>query len=392
MNKIIFENFDIDEKRITFDLKTIENEEINIDNIYFEFNQSNYPSNDSIAIALSTLCGTNYDEIYIDLEISDKILNNIADFTKSNVSVKNTVPEVQFNKEGRNVLLNFSGGFDSLAAKCILPNSKLISIDFGGWFERETEFFKRFSPYTVKTNFRQLKYDANSWTFMGVGSVLYKDTLGGGYNVFGTNLDSTPYNFFQRFSEKDKEHPFDYLNLDEIKVIRGLSGVVTTMIVTYYKPELVNDALVSLSNPKTEKRYRKQLYAEVISRKYNRNIFIEKTEPPIKPIEFGKMFGPDFRTFWIIKNCGLKESEKLVVNTPDEIIDICEKYSLDFYEKYNPNYLTKLPQDIRNHVINRLSEASVYPYNERDWKEFNIVRDYLSNYYNVMKKLHDLEN
>lgn len=58
-------------------------------------------------------------------------------------------------KERTGCILNFSGGFDSLAALYLMPeDTKLVAIDFGGWFEREKEFFKQFHPYTLKTNFR----------------------------------------------------------------------------------------------------------------------------------------------------------------------------------------------------------------------------------------------
>lgn len=161
------------------------------------------------------------------------------------------------------------------------------------------------------------------------------------------------------------------------------------MVVTYFTPELVNESLCSLSQPGSEKRYRKQLFAEIIAKKYNRNVYIEKTEAPKNQIEFGTSFPRDFQVFYIIKNRGLEESQKFVKNIPEEAIKLAEELSLDFYEKYNPNYLTCLPKDIRNEIINKLTMAEILPYNETDWKEFIAIRDYLTKYNTVMKNLSD---
>lgn len=385
----MFKNFKIEEMLITFNIHTSETgkDDEKIDNIYFKFNKPNNPSTDSIAITLSTLCGKYFNEIYIDLKVSEDVLNKISDFTNAKVTVKEILPEINYNTSGTNAIINFSGGFDSLAAACLIPDAKLVSLDFGGWFEREANFFKIFDPYIVETNFRKLRYDKYSWTFMGAGALLYHDTLNAKYNVFGTSLESTPYNYFQSFAENKKDYPFSYLGFDEIKMIRGLSEVASTMLITKFKPELVNESLCSLSAPKTEKRYRKQLFAEIISEKYNRNVYIEKTEPPETQINFGASFPRDFQVFYIIKNCGLEESLKLVKNIPEEIVDISNKLSLDFYEKYNPNYLKHLPKDIRNHIIKQLSLADILPYNETDWEEFKIIRKYLAKYNPVMDDL-----
>ena len=98
---------------------------------------------------------------------------------------------------------------------------------------------------------------------------------------------------------------------------------------------------------------------------------------------------PNGVVFYIIKNRGLEESQKFVKNIPEEAIKLAEELSLDFYEKYNPNYLTCLPKDIRNEIINKLTMAEILPYNETDWKEFIAIRDYLTKYNTVMKNLSD---
>ena len=131
--------------------------------IYFELEPEAQPSNDAIALAISTFVGEKFEQVSIDLPISKETKDNIEKFTKAVVIApvdKNTVLKPI---TGDNIILNFSGGFDSLAAMYLMPSrTKLVAIDFGGWFEREAKFFRKFQPYILKTNFRQLKMDRNS--------------------------------------------------------------------------------------------------------------------------------------------------------------------------------------------------------------------------------------
>ena len=141
-----------------------------------------------------------FDEISIDLPLSKNAKLNIENFTKATITAP-LQKDAVINKQHQNcsnTILNFSGGFDSLAALYLIPgNVNLVSVDFGGTFSRERNFFAKFCPYTLKTNFRQVQLDKNSWTFMGAGALLYAEYLKAEYNVFGTILEATKYHFLQ---------------------------------------------------------------------------------------------------------------------------------------------------------------------------------------------------
>ena len=141
-------------------------------------------------------------------------------FTEAEITVLKVLHENLVKRLNENIILNFSGGIDSLAAKYIMPNNtKLVAIDFERGYVREKNFFKRFNPYVLQTNVRQeLNVDRNSWEFMGIGAILYGDYLTAGYHVFGTILEASKANFsYQNNSGSNKTYPFICAGLKDIR-------------------------------------------------------------------------------------------------------------------------------------------------------------------------------
>ncbi len=99
------------------------------------------------------------------------------------------------------VYLCFSGGFDSIAAKAILPASThLISNEFGGAFEREALFFKQFHTQILQWDLRRarpegkMKFNESiDWRFMLAPGLLFKKRkqtyrLSNGHNIRGKSF------------------------------------------------------------------------------------------------------------------------------------------------------------------------------------------------------------
>jgi len=265
-------------------------------------------------------------------------------------------------------------------------NTKLVAMDFGGWFERERVFFEKFNPHTVRTNCRQLKMDRNSWTFMGVGAILYSEYLAAGYNVFGTILEATPMHFVSSptAARSNRTYPFIYGGLKDIRYTNGLTEVGTALVVSHYAPHLAEKSLVSLSNPKTEKRYRKELLLDIVCEKYHREVNYERTLPPEKKIVFGSNFAVDFLCLYILKNRGLESANMTVCDIPQDAIDLVKGLRLDFYERLNCEFVSgsTFPNDNeRGRYIGKVLAAGVLPYTENDYREYRIVSDFLNKYH-----------
>lgn len=391
MNKISANNFDIKAGKIEFQYTQIISNEITTRNIFFELNNDIIPSNDAIAYVIATFSGTMFDEISIDLPLSKNAKLNIENFTKATITAP-LQKDAVINKQHQNcsnTILNFSGGFDSLAALYLIPgNVNLVSVDFGGTFSRERNFFEKFCPYTLKTNFRQEQLDKNSWTFMGAGALLYAEYLKAEYNVFGTILEATKYHFLQSptAASTNITPPFSFLGLKDIRYLNGLTEVGTTMVVSFYAPDLIESSLCSLSSPKTEKRYRKEVLLEIICRKYNRHINFQKTSAPEHKIKFGENLALDFLCFYVIKNAGLSVANKTISEIPTEISEIINSCKLSFYERLNCAFIcgNTFPTDAtRSYFMQRLLKCGVLPYDENDYHEYRIVTNFLNKYHHI---------
>ena len=105
-----------------------------------QFSREIEVSGEGLALALSTLCGKTFETIRFGFDLPESTREDIAHWTESDVEVSGTVDKEMRELSG--TVLNFSGGFDSLAAHYLLPEDhKLVSLDFGGRFSRERNFF-----------------------------------------------------------------------------------------------------------------------------------------------------------------------------------------------------------------------------------------------------------
>src|SRR5699024_4505488 len=115
----------------------------------------------------------------------------IENFTKSTLNIKENDSSIVVTQNKHNHTLNFSGGFDSMAALAFLPNhSSTVSMDFGGSFNREMKMINKFNSHTVKSNILETDFRKNSWMFMTIASIMYKDYLDTKYNIFGSIINA----------------------------------------------------------------------------------------------------------------------------------------------------------------------------------------------------------
>lgn len=383
--KIIFDTFNKERNLIEFNIKTyVNNECTKCDNVYFKFSENLDINDNLLAIALSTLCGDKYEEIYYDLSIHEDVLNQISTFTKAKVMAKdiNNADFLDSKTNDSKIILNFSGGFDSLAAKIILGDlAELVSVSF---FGIEYDFFKKFKPFILDTNFRKLGYDRNHWTFMGVASILYSNFLRAKYHTFGTVLEASSSHVSKRSSLKNQfnDFPFKIAGLQDIKIIQSLTEIGTALIVCKSQPYLVNDSLKSLSNPRTEKRYRKELIVRALSKRFNLDVYLENTQPPVKGRRknWGEYYAVDFLALYLIKYVGVEETSNIVNNIPQEAIDFVKPLKLEFYEKFMPDFLNNVPTQFKPDIIKNLAFSGIYPYNQEDYEELYKVLKFLQNY------------
>jgi len=382
LRKISFHDFKIVPGSIDFICKVDETKEINL---YFRFNRDFIPRNEIIAIALSTLCGTVFKEVYIDLPISNNIKEIVESYTQSKVYVPNTIEVDCIINKGKNFALSYSGGFDSLAALFVLPKkTKLISIDFGDKYQRETEFFVQIEPNILHTNIRQHGLEKNAWTYMALGVILYVEYLDIGYHSFGTVLEELPLHFMDRYIiEKNTAHrPLSHIDVNYIQYTQGITEIGTAMIIAHHRPDLVNSSFISLSDPGAEKLYMKKLILDILINKHGYKIeYDQEIPPPHNANPFGTVFKNDFLALYMIKYLDFEAVSLLVPDIPNDAVELSKSLSLDFYEKFNRNFYNSVPESVRGVFFANLNEVGIYPYNSLDWDEFDAVLKFLRKYY-----------
>lgn len=390
--KISFTDFELTNGYIgfSFDIKC-GLEEIGEENsgfIYFKLMPDILPRSNLIAIAISTLCGRkNYDNIHFDLNVNSSIITDISKFTLAKVTSKPSFEHPIKRKNKNNITLNFSGGFDSLAAKCLMPEEhSLVSIDYGGRFSRERQFFEKFSHCIMETNIVDSPLRKNSWSFMGIASILFSDYLETNYYTFGGILEAGVNNISENpiAAKNISFPPFLAAGMENAPYVLGLTEIGTLKVIANYHPELIASSLDSLANPGEEKRYRKQVLASILSEKMEMDFGLNIIDRPSKiHYKFGQYFAPDFLSFYVIKNAGEEIASHTISHIPYEVVEAAERLSLNFYERVNTNFLVNFPKQLRSDLLLKLDYADVIAYTEADWKEFNEIRQILSKYHKL---------
>lgn len=286
--------------------------------------------------------------------------------------------------------MNFSGGFDSLAAKCLMPpDTSLVSMDFGGRFSRERSFFEKFDTYIVKTNLLETPIKEKTWSYMGIASILYSDYLATDYQTFGSILEAGPDNFSDLpvAAKNISFPPFKMTGMENAPYVLGLTEVGTLKVLGYHAPNFIGESLDSLATPGEEKRYRKQVLSQIASKKSGIDIELNIVDRPTRPhFKFGQNFAADFLSFYIIKNSDFEIASDTISDIPEEVREAANNLKLDFYERVNTNFLLNFPKPLLGGLLSRLAEANVIPYTQNDWIEFFEVRKILSKHYNIQYK------
>lgn len=382
VNSIQFYDFFIEPGKVEFRVGKHVNREYKQDYIYFHLSKKFSPSHNVVATALATLCGKLYEEIYMDLNIDSETLSRISAFTGVDIKVRNVI-NVDRITDRKGIALSFSGGFDSLTSYCLMPQeTQLVSIDFGHWFTREAEAFSKWETNILTTNFRRLNYDQASWTFMGVGAILFSEFLDIKYLAFGTNWNSSVgcYKYIANSKTDLTYNPSFFSPSDMISMQNftyGLSNIGTAMVCATYQPSFLNASLNSLAAPGSIKLYRKKMLLDVVCARFGFDIEYSISDKPLeKRMRFGECFCTSALSLYFLKHLGDKVVSELI-EIPESAIELIHTLSLDFYEKFAPVALQGIPEEFREDYIAKLKGAGVDLYNEKDWDEFRLVGNFL---------------
>lgn len=337
--------------------------------VWFEANHPFRLEGDTLAVALSTLCGTKYERIQFDFEVSSSTLSGISRWTQSEARSEGGETALTQKPIGHGTVLSFSGGLDSLSSKFLLGDAvDLVSMDFGGRFSRERVFFDDFDPWTISTNLIATPLRFNSWSFMGIGALLLADELGSRYHAFGSILEAGQLSRTEPMVRNATFPPFQLAGYESVAPVAGISEAGTVLIVLNKAPELMEGSLKSLASPGEEKFHRKIALAKSVS-----EIFGYKIDLPDLPsnpkvhFRFGQNFTVDLTALFFHAMGQSDYIEAIVGDFPEGLGRKFNSSDLEFMLKADQNYYSVYPQELTSYLNEGLMASGIEWYSESDY-------------------------
>lgn len=342
----------------------------------FKFNRAMRVSGESLALALSTLCGKTYDKIRFDFEVPNSTTADISRWTESDIETLGD--EDKPTKELKGTVLNFSGGFDSLAAHFLLPSDHaLVSLGFGGRFRREKDFYRKFNPIQIDTNLVETSLRKNSWSFIGLGALLAMQETQSKYCTFGSIIESTGLRRNTAHEKGFTFPPFASAGMTNAPATQGISEVGTALVISEYSPDLLTPSLRSLASPGEEKLFRKWALATTGLLHAGRDVSIPRVERPESPhYSFGDRFVIDLSAM-MVASLGHEElAQQLVKGLDGNRIRDSRGMNFDFMFKADERMYKNYPIELKSALETSLKRADIDWYTQADRDDAQLFREY----------------
>lgn len=327
-------------------------------------------SPDLLAFAFATLAGKDFSEIYIDLPLGPSCVESISERCEAKVYCS---PGTDLRRRtGRSLALNFSGGFDSLAAHELLPGANLISLDFGGRFSRERNYFEKYDPLIFETNLTTLGLNRHSWQFMGIGSILLRDELDLKAYSFGSIMAGSLPRLLKGPLDQSNGGLGYSTDLGMIlnNPVAGISEVAALSLVMASKPQELLEVLQSVALPTEDKFLRKYQMLHAVAAL--NNFPVSLPSPPVRTahMTWGQNFATDLSSLFVAKQLGIETvASTYVGGIPDSAIKFLNESNLDFMMRFNPHAYAGVESEITSRWYAQLTQRDISPFEKKDWEE-----------------------
>lgn len=341
-------------------------------------------SDESIFVIAILSRPANFDEIRVNsLSVDEAYIDFFQKTTKAKIICSRKYPKSfalreKINIEKEPIYLGFSGGFDSVAAKGVLGESaKLVSIDYGGAFSREAEFFEIFNPSTFVWNIRKSRKYAKKfnegldWRFMlaPVAACAMSSKM----NLISTGsiFEASPFWFSANNIKKFSKYSAFGMGpeISMINPVAALTEYSTTKIaMAALGEELISKSLKSLASESSFKFYRKKVLLSLI---VNEGLPVNTS----KKHTFGTSLADDFLTLYLGWRVGWKWVAENYALLPDGFsFDV----DMSFVEKYSLNNLNTFCDGSIDYISRKYREYDIDPFDDIDSNNHAKVCDFLS--------------
>lgn len=341
-----------------------------------------FASNDAIAAAAIAIRPVPCSEIQFNFPVSHQAKIIAARDYKIGITSETRAENDMASRHAN--YLNFSGGIDSLSAYYLLGDAvQNISIDFGGYFQREADWFREWPTYCIETDFREKPFnEALDWRFMGACTMLYADYLHIETVYWGTVLEASTYWFSSdRKADADSTnatHAFAIAGLKMAQTVTPLSEYGTMKVALCLGDSIVQDSIISCAAPYSEKALRKLLLAEISRGNKIDKKFWERNKCE-KKYRFGTSFALDVLTIYFISVVGADPVRSFMTDITDRDLQDVQKLDMRFFEKYNLANLQSIPKGVRSQIVAGYENSGIAAYSDDDFTALNACRKYLKN-------------
>lgn len=341
--------------------------------LWFQLPEGTSTHPDLVACAVATIFWGRAQEIEFMLPITQETRKRLTRYSRMtwNAPLLDGDPP----RGGDGIVLNFSGGLDSLAALALLGDSThMVSLDFGERFEREKDFYESFDTNVVSTNARE--FDP-TWMFMGLGSILLRAELRSDYVAFGSILEASPWHFLRKSKPMSTHAAFLAAGFQSLNPVSGFTEFGTAYLAAKRFPSEMGASLTSLADRHTEKYLRKTMIIEAVLQHTDAEFQIDSLPPEgNKPIKMGTQLTADFLAPGIHKFSGLEKFEEWI--TPlNGFYQYIDHLSSQFYWRENTDFPLNASAQFRGIIAKNAAELGIQPYNVSDWDEIREVTNFL---------------
>ena len=379
MREVSFQNLYRTEHEIRLDVVIGTQRE----SLWFEFSEPAPLSNSNLAHALAAIVGTHFDHIAFEFPIASQDREHIERWTKSDVHTVGYLQDRKPQQLDDSVVLNFSGGFDSLSALALLPkDTELVSMDFGGRFSREREFFQLYDPKIVSTNLAQTSLRRFSWSFMGIGPLLYRDLLKSRYFAFGSIYEASGFKLREPQKKNFTFPAFSGVGYESAMPVAGISEIGTAQMILNRSPEIVEQSLRSLASPGDEKYFRKIAIVKTVADRLGIDVTVPSLDLEQKVhYEFGENFAVDVTALYFIYAGREHLAKKLVKEIPTDLKREALKMDMTFLQKINPHHYSTYPSVLSEKLLEGIQKAGLKWYEENDFENLEKFKVLTNDYY-----------
>jgi len=340
--------------------------------------------NDCVAAALMTLLGRTYPDVALNFPISSHCAHHLTTYYQLD-AIGPVDESLEPRRPGHYLALNFSGGMDSTLVWVLLreyvgAEVKVITSEYEHFKYERVGWSGYHRDVSCLTNLRGLKLDL-AGRFNFAVPLLFADyadiwgvACGHTYDHAPRSLESLVAGQRPRFLEQDAS--LQAGGLTEVHLVRGMFELATGIALARAAPERVEAALTASGAPGTRKHATKHL---VLRNEFNRlglpvPAYLREEEMPTVA---SRVEGIGWRALWMWKHISPEFAIRFDPRVADVDMSIVDGLRLTFLERYNANFVELVPPDIRTRFYSALHQLDFVPYDEQDFVELQLVREFL---------------